>query len=139
MTPALPRVAETAPSIRAITGDDLPALARLGLPEPVALRALATQMGWLVAADGSLRAACAVRLADGAVLIDHLVGDPAGQKALIDHVVAYGRWSDAPAVLVVETPGTGPLETRGFVGLAASATDGLSLSADPAKLRMRRL
>ncbi|MEM1285676.1 MAG: hypothetical protein AAGH43_09830 [Pseudomonadota bacterium] len=135
----MPRVAEARDTVRAITADDLSTLARLGLDQAITLRAIATQMGWLIERYGKPHAACAARFVEGAVFIDCLVGDREGQQLLIDHVVAYGRWSDAPAILLAETPATGPLVDKGFVGLAEDAFAILADIDNPSRLRLRRL
>jgi len=127
-------------SIRAITADDLSSLAALGLDQTVAMRAMAQDMGWVLADGETFVGAATAYLADGTVFLDSVVGDERAQLALIDHALAYARWSYAPALTVLEGSHSEALQVRGFVGIDPERLPpGLRDAAGDTKVLMRRL
>lgn len=108
-------------TLRAINVDDLSALNTLDLSSATALRAIAQQMGWMVDTGGAIEAAATAHLADGTVFIDSLVGTSSGRGKLIDHVLAYAKWSDAPAVTLAQQTVQPSLSQRGFIVLDSAA------------------
>ena len=119
---------------------DLAGLVRLGLDQTMALRAMAQGMAWVRQLGDAPDAGATARLADGTVFLDGLVGSADGRLALIDHAVAYGKWSDAPAVTLCDSTGLDLLETRGFVGLdPARLPDVLRRAAADRSILMKRL
>ena len=103
--------------IRPLTADDLAYLAMLGLDQTIAIRAMAQDMAWVMEEKGKVLAAATARLADGTVFLDGLVGEASGQLLLIDHAIAYARWSYAPALTLLASHEDASLEDRGFVGV----------------------
>lgn len=103
--------------IRAIGPNDLSALAKLGLDEATAMRAMAQDMGWVLVDDDHILSAATVHLADGTVFLDGLIGEETHRLALIDHAIAYARWSFAPAITVTSCAHANLIDLRGFVGI----------------------
>ena len=131
--------------IRAITADDLAHLVMLGLDQTIAMRAIAQDMAWVVEERGKVLAAATARLADGTVFLDGLVGHASGQLMLIDHAIAYARWSYAPALTLLAPHEDASLEDRGFVGLdperlpPSLSTAAATSQDNPQKVLMKRL
>lgn len=125
--------------VRSITPADLSSVAQLGLDKTLALRAMAQDMAWL-ADDGSVRAAATARLADGTVFLDGLVGEMHHRLALIDHAIAYARWSFAPAVTLESSAHPQLPELRGFIGVGpAGLPPDLARAGKGKTLLMKRL
>lgn len=125
--------------IRSITPADLSSLAKLGLDKTLAMRAMAQDMAWL-ADDGGPRAAATARLADGTVFVDGLVGETHHRLALIDHAIAYARWSFAPAITLASSAHPQLAELRGFIGLGpAGLPPDLAKAGKGKTLLMKRL
>ncbi len=130
----------TEASIRAITADDLGPLAAVGLDQTIAMRAQAQDMGWVLVEDDEIRAVATAYLADGTVFLDRLLGGEDAQLQLIDHALAYARWSYAPALTLCAPENPDTLEIRGFVGIDPDRlSTGLRAAAGDRKVLMRRL
>jgi hypothetical protein len=126
--------------VRALAADDLAPLASIGLDAAIAMRAMAQDMGWVLADGATVFGAATAYLADGTVFLDALVGQAQAKLILIDHVVAYARWSYAPAVTLLAPAHVQPLEARGFVGLDPSRLPPeLGAVANKHKVLMKRL
>ncbi|MEO0384653.1 MAG: hypothetical protein AAF234_14000 [Pseudomonadota bacterium] len=127
-------------SIRAITAEDFSSLAALGLDQTVAMRAMAQDMGWVLADGETVLGAATAYLADGTVFLDSLLGDESTQLALIDHALSYARWSYAPALTVLKGKCPKALDERGFVGIDPDGLPpNLRAAAGDNKVLMRRL
>lgn len=127
-------------SIRAITADDFSSLAALGLDQTVAMRAMAQDMGWVIAKGETVLGAATAHLADGTVFLDVILGDEPTQLALIDHALAYARWSYSPALTLLEGQCASALLARGFVGIDPDGLPpNLRAAAGDNKVLMRRL
>ncbi|MFK7791404.1 MAG: hypothetical protein AB8B88_01915 [Devosiaceae bacterium] len=127
-------------NIRAIANTDLSVLAKLGLDQATAMRAMAQDMGWILADGSILLGAATSYLADGTVFLDRLVGDQSAKLALIQHAVSYARWSYAPAVTLIAPPALGAIKALGFVGIDQERlTPQLKFAAKTNKVLMKRL
>lgn len=127
-------------SIRAITADDFSSLAALGLDQTVAMRAMAQDMGWVLANGETTLGTATAYLADGTVFLDSVLGDELTQLTLIDHALSYARWSYAPALTVLEGKCSKALHARGFVGVNPDGLPpNLRTAAGNNKVLMRRL
>jgi hypothetical protein len=127
-------------SIRAITADDFSSLAALGLDQTVAMRAMAQDMGWVLANGEMILGAATAYLADGTVFLDSVLGDESTQRTLMDHALSYAQWSYAPALTVLEGKYSKALHARGFVGIDPDGLPpNLRAAAGDNKVLMRRL
>lgn len=127
-------------SIRAITANDFSSLAALGLDQTVAMRAMAQDMGWVLANGEMILGAATAYLADGTVFLDSLLGDGSTQLILMDHALSYARLSFAPALTVLEGKCSKALHDRGFVGIDPDGLPpNLRAAAGDNKVLMRRL
>lgn len=127
-------------SIRAITAEDFAPLAAMGLDQTVAMRAQAQDMGWVLGNGDEISGAATAYLADGTVFLDRLIGGQDAQLQLIDHALAYARWSYAPALTLCAPANSDALEARGFVGIDPDRLPiGLRAAAGDRKVLMRRL
>lgn len=106
--------------IRAIAATDLSTLAGRGLDQATALRAMAQDMGWVLTEGEAILAAATAHLADGTIFLDGLVGKDPHRLVLIDHVIAYGKWSYAPAITVKDGAHPELAQLRGFVGICSA-------------------
>lgn len=123
-----------------MTSSDLAALGSLGLDPAKALRAMAQAMAWVVSVNDEICGAATAHLADGTVFLDQLVGPGVARQTLIDHALAYARWSDAPALTLRATKDDDALTALGFVGLDPDRlSPELHRAAEGATLLMRRL
>ncbi|MEQ8657327.1 MAG: hypothetical protein RIC24_08460 [Hyphomicrobiales bacterium] len=127
-------------SIRSITADDFSTLAALGLDQPVAMRAMAQDMGWVLADGETVLGAATAYLADGTVFLDRVLGDESTQLTLIEHALSYARCSYAPALTVLAGKNSAALHDRGFVGIDPDGLPpNLRAAAGGNKVLMRRL
>ncbi len=128
------------PDVRALAASDLATLSHMGLDEAIAMRAMAQDMGWVLADGRTILGAATAYLADGTVFLDTLVGQSQAKLLLIDHAVAYARWSYAPAVTLLAFAQKSALEARGFVGLdPGGLPPELGAVANRHKVLMKRL
>jgi hypothetical protein len=127
-------------SVRAITAVDLAPLVAMGLDHAIALRAQAQDLGWVLDNGEEIFGAATAYLADGTVFLDRLLGGEPAQLKLIDHALAYARWSYAPALTLCAPANPDALVGRGFVGIDPDRLPaGLRAAADGRKVLMRRL
>ncbi|MBO6675657.1 MAG: hypothetical protein JJ908_11340 [Rhizobiales bacterium] len=127
-------------SIRAITAADFGPLAAMGLDQTIAMRAQAQDMGWVLGNGDEIFGAATAYLTDGTVFLDRLLGSEPAQLQLIDHALAYARWSYAPALTLCAPANADTLLARGFVGIDPDRlTSGLHAAANGRKVLMRRL
>lgn len=131
---------EAVANIRAIAAEDLSTLAKLGLDEATALRAMVQDMAWALTLSDQVLGAATAYLADGTFFLDGLVGEDQHRLALVDHAIAYAKWSFAPAVTVKSSAHPKLVELRGFVGIDPSGLPPeLARASKDATLLMKRL